>query len=199
MSNDFDDSYTRYQLNRSWLRRLVRKLYLRSARSMISGPCLDFGCGVGELLARLPAGSKGVEYNLVSVEHCRSRGLEVEAYDGLADDWQLTSLPPEWRFESMVISHVLEHLDAPMAVLSKLLAAAAVRGVRNVVVIVPGAAGYRIDPTHRSFVDKAMISDAGRAMTGWKITRSRYFPGNMRAIGDYFAHHELQVVFTRAD
>lgn len=199
VSNDFDDSYTRYQFNRSPLRRFVRKAYLQSARSRISGPCLDFGCGVGELLARLPAGSKGVEYNQASVEYCRRKGFEVDWYDGLADDWQLTSLPADWRFESMVISHVLEHLDAPMSVLSKLLVAASRRGVRTVLVIVPGAAGYRIDSTHRTFVDAAMIGEVGAGMPGWEIALSRYFPGNVRAIGNYFPHHELQVVFTRRD
>lgn len=197
MSNDFDDSYTAYQSERSSARKLVRRLYLRSAASQLTGPVLDFGCGVGELLSRLGEGSKGVEYNRASVDHCRAKGLDVRWYDGSADDWSLSSLPAEWRFESMVISHVLEHLDAPMDVLRRLLEAAASRGVRKTLVIVPGAAGFRIDNTHRTFVQWPMLRDAIAASGDWSVARWRYFPGNLRVIGDFFPHHELQVLLVR--
>jgi hypothetical protein len=180
MSADFDDSYTRYQSDRSWLRKLVRNAYLASARSQVHGPCLDFGCGVGELLARLPEGSKGVEYNRASVDFCRAKGLAVDWYDGEADDWQMTSLPPDWRFESLVVSHVLEHLEQPMSVLRRLLSAAERRGVRRALIVVPGRAGFRIDATHRTFVDWCMISGAGLETMGWTVQRAKYFPLNIR-------------------
>ncbi|MGO1071152.1 class I SAM-dependent methyltransferase [Lysobacter sp. CA199] len=198
MSGDFDASYTAYQTDRSALRRIVRRAYLRSAAAQLHGPTLDFGCGVGELLERLPAGSKGLEYNLATVAHCRARGLDVEAYDGYADDWKLTALHGA-RFESMVISHVLEHLDEPAAILRRLLTAARGLGIGRVLAIVPGQAGYRIDATHRTFVDRAMLStDEVVAGTGFKLARSRYFPGDLRGIGDWFAHHELQALFLAA-
>lgn len=56
---EFDERYTSYQTDRAPLRKLVRKIYLRSAQSLLRGPTLDFGCGVGELLGRLPEGSRG--------------------------------------------------------------------------------------------------------------------------------------------
>jgi hypothetical protein len=73
MSTEFDDRYTRYQSDRSALRKFVRKLYLKRAASQLRGRTLDFGCGVGELLAWLPPGSRGVEYNRATVDHCRAR------------------------------------------------------------------------------------------------------------------------------
>ena len=85
MDNEFDQRYTDYQSERSALRKQVRRIYLRSAASQLHGPVLDFGCGVGELLEKLPAGSLGLEYNLATVAHCRGKGLEVEAYDGFAE------------------------------------------------------------------------------------------------------------------
>jgi hypothetical protein len=30
------------------------------------------------------------------------------------------------------------------------------------------------------------------------MTSRRYFPGNLRALGNWFPHHELQVVFSKA-
>lgn len=195
---DFDADYTRYQTERSLLRKWVRRAYLRSAASQLTGPTLDFGCGVGELLQRLPAGSRGLEYNPATVAYCQHIGLPVQAYDGFADDWNLGVLPADCRLESMVISHVLEHLDDPMDILRRLLKAATRHGVRKVLVIVPGKAGYRIDSTHRTFVDRAMLLQPSITEdSGFAVHSARWFPGNLRAIGDWFPHHELQVVFER--
>lgn len=200
MTTDFDASYTNYQANRSWLRRWVRKFYLRSAARQLEGPTLDFGCGVGELLERLPPGSQGLEYNLATVEFCRRKGLLVEAYDGFADNWQMTMMAPGTRFDSMVISHVLEHLEQPEDVLRRLLQAARGRGIRRVLVIVPGRAGFRIDPTHRTFVDAELLARPEILEgTDFHLRRARYFPGNLRRIGDWFAHHELQVIYAAGD
>lgn len=194
MTTEFDSQYTQYQIKRSSLRKAIRVLYLRRAAAELCGPTLDFGCGVGELLERLPQGSKGVEYNRASVEHCRHKGLPVEWYDGYADDWSLGALPPEWQFRSMVISHVLEHLDEPMSVLRALLKAAEGRGVQRTLVVVPGKAGFRIDATHRTFVDLEMLLAGDVEAIGWCVVSSRYFPGDWRGLGDHFPHHELQVV-----
>lgn len=197
---EFDAAYTEYQTRRSWLRKWVRRAYLLSAQRQLPGPTLDFGCGVGELLARLPAGSRGLEYNPATVDWCRRQGLPVDAYDGFVDDWSLSPLVASGaRFESMVISHVLEHLDEPTQVLNKLLRAASRLGVRQVLVIVPGRAGYRIDDTHRTFVDRAMLSNAATTgNTGFSLANARFFPGNLRAVGDVFPHHELQVRYRHA-
>ncbi len=196
MSDEFDRRYTEYQSNRSFARKWVRRAYLRSAADQLSGPTLDFGCGIGELLERLPPGSKGLEYNLATVEHCRSNGLDVDAYDGFADDWSLSVLPSGQRFESMIVSHVLEHLHEPASVLKRLLGAGESLGIRRVLVIVPGRAGYRIDSTHRTFVDRALLSDPEiLSGTSFSLRRARYFPLDSRIVGDWFPHHELQVLF----
>lgn len=197
---DFDASYTDYQANRSWLRKWVRKLYLRSAARQLKGPTLDFGCGIGELLERLPYGSRGLEYNLATVEFCRAKGLPVDTYDGFSDNWQLSAIPHEVRFDSMVISHVLEHLERPGDVLHRLLSAASIRGIHRVLVIVPGPAGYRIDATHRTFVDTQLLADPEVVSgTGFRLKRARYFPGDVRQLGNWFPHHELQVLYVTGD
>jgi len=197
MSQQFDSTYTHYQLDRSWLRKQVRQLYLRKAASLVSGPTLDFGCGVGELLRLLPPGSQGLEYNKATVEHCQSHGLHVQYYDGFADDWAMSVLTDGTRFESMVISHVLEHLDDPVDKFRKLLAAARPLGIRNVLVIVPGQAGFQFDPTHLTFVDQDMLI-AAVAGTDFTVEHAAYYPGNTRGIGDWFTYHELQMVFVRS-
>ncbi|HEY0708378.1 MAG TPA: methionine biosynthesis protein MetW, partial [Polyangia bacterium] len=83
----YDQRYTAYQSDRSFARKWVRGFYLRSAAALLKGPTIDFGCGVGELLTRLPKGSVGLEINPATVEHCRGRGLDVVLYDADGDDW----------------------------------------------------------------------------------------------------------------
>lgn len=198
MATDFDARYTQYQLSRSSLRKLVRQAYLRRAASMARGRTLDFGCGVGDLLRRLPSGSRGLEYNAATVEHCQHQGLPVDRYDGFADDWSLSILRGEAPFRTIVISHVLEHLDDPIGIFTKLLRSVASLGVTRAVVIVPGRAGFSIDPTHLKFVDRTMLADDSiPSETGFIRVHETFFPGNIRWIGDWFPHHELQVVYER--
>lgn len=197
--SEYGREYTEYQLNRSRFRRWVRNAYLRRAATLVAeGPCIDFGCGVGELLARLPAGSIGLEFNPDTVEHCRRRGLDVAWYDGTRDGWQLGALPPDRRYASLVMSHVLEHLDDPEKALVPLLEAAADRGVGTALLIVPGPAGFRLDPTHRTFIDLTWMRRVFANLRGWDLVHSGYFPFNARPVGKFFAHNELQVLAKRA-
>lgn len=72
----FDDTYTGYQLQRGRLRTWARHFHLRSASGRLAGATLDFGCDVvgGRLISpaprfdaplrqrlRLRAGSRGCE------------------------------------------------------------------------------------------------------------------------------------------
>lgn len=196
--SEFDARYTHYQLDRSPLRKLVRGFYLRAAAKQLSGPTVDFGCGVGELLGRLPDGSIGLEINPASVEHCRTQGLDARFYDAQTDGWALSVLEGRRDLQSLVISHVLEHLEDPASKLRQLLNAGQRLGISSVVAIVPGRRGYALDDTHRTFVDLDMLaSPAVVEGTGFSLVSARYFPGILRIIGDYFAHHELQVTYQR--
>ena len=194
----YGENYTKYQLDRSLPRRLVRQLYLGSAARQLRGPTVDFGCGVGDLLRQLPAGSVGLEVNPVSVDYCRARGLDARLYDGDADQWNLELLGSTMGLQSLVVSHVLEHLDQPMEKLSRLLRAGERLGIERALVIVPGPRGYESDDTHRTFVDLPMLSSAAAtAGTGFALAEAHYFPGDLRIIGQWFPHHELQVSYHR--
>lgn len=194
MNDEYGSAYTAYQAERSALRKFVRRLYLNSAAKALVGPTLDFGCGVGELLARLPDGSKGLEYNHASVDFCRQKGLAVEWYDGYADNWNLSALPKGSCFQSMVISHVLEHLEDPMNVLRALLRWAKSAGVQRVLIIVPGRVGYAADNTHRKYIDWEMLRRFLEEEHCWTVTRRSYFPINLNQAGNWFRYQELQVL-----
>lgn len=199
MNDLYGEGYTRYQAERGRLRRLVRRLYLKRAASFLKGPTVDFGCGVGELLARLPSGSIGLEYNVATVAHCQRKGLDVRLYDGFKDDWGLSEISPEAGFCSMAVSHVLEHLDRPDEILGKLLDAADRVGIQRVLVIVPGPAGYRSDPTHRTFVDADYLAEALSKRATWVARHRGYFPLNCKWLGNFFPYHEYQLVLERTE
>lgn len=191
----FNEEYTEYQLHRSALRRFVRRFYLRHAASLCRGRVLDLGCGIGELLELLPPGSRGLEVNPASVRHCQARGLPVDLYDPVADESLLKNISPG-RFETLIISHVLEHLENPALVLRTLAAACVRRSISRIVVIVPGLKGYQSDITHRTFVTETYLKEAALLPPpGYRVAVKRFFPFNLGLMGRYFRHNELTVVF----
>ena len=63
---EYGKEYLNYQMNRSIVRRMIRKLYLNNIKSFVIGNAVDYGCGSGELLSMLTAESVGFEINEVS-------------------------------------------------------------------------------------------------------------------------------------
>src|SRR5690606_5235152 len=128
----YDEAYLAYLRDRSAWRRRVRQIYLRDIRQYCIGRTIDFGCGVGELLAMLPDGSVGFEVNPATVSYCKQRGLDVRDYDPLVDAYCLASVSPG-AFDTFTMNHVLEHLKEPASVLSMLFESCSRLEIRRVV------------------------------------------------------------------
>ena len=188
--------YTAYQLRpRNRLRQLVRDWYLESAARLVKGRGIDLGCGPGELLQRLPEGSIGLEVNPALVQHCRSRGMDVRLYDPQGDCYRLADLTPG-AYDSLILSHVLEHLQCPAESLRTLLHSARRLALRRVLVIVPGKKGFASDPTHRHHIDAGFFkANSLESTAGYKIAAQNSFPGNIRLLGSVFTHHEFRIVY----
>lgn len=199
-ASEFDHAYAAEQLRRSKhpVRRLIKRFYLDQALQDVHGPTIDLGCGAGQLLAWLPAGSLGVEINPVLVEHLRSKGMNVLGYDAASDDFALTGFRENY-YKTLVISHVLEHFADVASVMRALWRSCSRLGIETIVAIVPGAKGYASDVTHKTFVDERFIETQGlRRVEGFELTKTRYFPINRAYVGDYFTFHELKLVYSRA-
>lgn len=194
----FGEAYTTYQLERSGLRRWIRRqTYFRNMLRFVQGPTLDFGCGVGEFLALLPAGSVGYEINEATVRYCRSRGLTVQLYDPDRDAYQLSDRQPG-QFQTLVVAHVLEHLPDAHTVIRQLLATADRLRLRRVLFVVPGEKGYQHDKTHRTFIDPAYFRQHGLEQVGpYRIVHQRYFPVPAQWFSRFFTHNELVTVYER--
>ena len=84
-----DSRYCDYLSNRGALKAFIRKYYLRNVLKHVLGKAIDFGCGAGTLLSRLPPGSAGFEINEACVDYCSGKGLRVSRYDPAAPGIEL--------------------------------------------------------------------------------------------------------------
>ena len=108
----FDHRYAEVQLARSrspW-RRFLKRFYLQQILADVRGPAIDFGCGAGQLLERLPPGSIGLEVNPYLVHALTARGLRVQRYDPSHDGLSFAGLESE-HFCTFIMAHGLEHFE----------------------------------------------------------------------------------------
>jgi SAM-dependent methyltransferase len=189
--------YTDYQQKRPWFRKQIRQLYLTNILSHVSGPTLDLGCGIGELLEKLPKGSLGTEINQESISYCRQQHLNVIYYDLLERDISFAFLPRN-HYLTCIISHVLEHFSTPQNVLESLFPALAEIGIQKIIVVVPGIKGFKSDPTHKKFINEAFLHHHNLFQTNfYAVNQTRYFPFNIASAGKIFTHNEWIVVYKK--
>ena len=150
---------------------------------------LDIGCGVGRCLAFVDGNGVGVDHNPSSVQECRARGLLAHT----PEEFQRAELG---LFDTILLSHVLEHLDEASgeALVARYLPH--LRPGGRIILITPQEAGQRSDPTHVRFVDAAASRALLERLGAGSIT-SRSFP-MPRLVGRVFVHNETVVVGTLA-
>ena len=190
----YDREYFDYQSSRGWFRKWIRGFYLRSLMGKCQGKIIDLGCGVGELINGLNNGSIGFEINKLAVDYCRQRGLNVSYYNSSADDYML-SLIKNNEYQTLVMSHVLEHLDNPKKVVNNILKAAEEKGLSKIIFVVPGRSGFLSDKTHKNFITMKFFENIND--NTFKVSEVSYFPINIEKFGNYFVHNEMIVVYDR--
>jgi SAM-dependent methyltransferase len=174
----------------AWWKRLldVQRPYRSHLRRLRLGLVLEVGCGIGRNLDHLRGFSVGVDHNRRAVEIARGRGLEAFTPGELrASPWATPG-----RFDSLLFSHVLEHMTAAQA-------AALMRGHLDllreggrVVVLTPQEAGYRSDPTHVEFMDFDKVEGLLR-QSGLEVDARYSFPFP-RLAGAVFKYNEFVIL-----
>jgi len=124
-----------------------------------------------------------------------NKGLNVIHYNPEVDQYNLSFLK-QGQYKSLLISHVLEHLDNPDQVFRTLLESCERIGVVRVFVCVPGKKGYAHDATHMTFINSDYIYDKKLHETAsFKISKIGYYPFNMMRVGNYFTHNEMFIIY----
>jgi SAM-dependent methyltransferase len=193
----YAQEYFDYLKNRGFIRKFVRKFYLRDIQKYCIAKTIDFGCGTGQLLAMLPDGSVGYEVNKVVIDYCKSKGLHVEYYNPELDDYEFNMIHEE-KYSTFTMNHVLEHIENSSEVINKIFRSCTRIGIKRIVFTVPGIKGFQSDKTHRTFIDMKYLSDNGLLNNQYfKLKISKYFPVNMEKFSQYFMHNELRIVFDK--
>jgi SAM-dependent methyltransferase len=187
--NTADATYAEQRLNAetAWWKRLldVQRPYRSHLRKLQLGLVLEVGCGIGRNLDHLRGTSVGVDHNLRAVEIARDRGLTAYTPEELrASGW----IGPGC-FDSLLFSHVLEHMSAEHATELVRGHLDLLRAGGRVVVLTPQEAGFRSDPTHVEFMDFEKVEAVVRA-AGLEVD-SRYSFPLPRFTGALFKYNEF--------
>jgi SAM-dependent methyltransferase len=168
----------------------VQRPYRWNLRRLGLGRTLDVGCGLGRNLLALDDGV-GVDHNVDSVATARARGLRAWT----TQEWPTCPDAVPSSFDSMLVAHVLEHLDetAADAVLASYLPF--LKPDATLVLICPQEKGYTTDHTHVRFVDEQGLRATARRM-GFSPVRQFSFP-LPRAAGKVFPYNEFLLVAQR--
>jgi len=168
-------------------KRVIPNPYRWNLRRMGLGRVLDVGCGVGRCIEFLDGNGIGVDHNPTSVDECRARGFEAYTPEAFA-------LVDVGMFDTLLLSHVVEHLDPGSGIDLVRSYLPYIRPGGRIVLITPQEAGQRSDPTHVTFVD----AEAARSLLASlriPVSRVRSFPFP-RPIGRFFVHNETIAIGT---
>ena len=185
-----DDEYARRLYQSTWWKRLlnVQAPYQWNLRRLKPGRTLDLGCGIGRNLAALGASGVGVDHNASSVEMARNRGLVAFT----PEEFRTSHYNASGTYDSLLVSHVLEHLtkDDARSLIAEYIDLVRPGGL--MILITPQEAGFKRDASHLTFTDFAAL-DALCETVHARIERQFSFPLPRRA-GRFFFYNEFVVV-----
>jgi SAM-dependent methyltransferase len=173
-----------------WKRVLdVQRPYRWNLRRLAPGFTLDLGCGLGRNLVHLDGNGVGIDHNPTSVASCRAAGLE--AYT--PEEFSASGRAAPATFDTLLVSHVVEHLDPADAAALVRDHLAYVRPGGKVILITPQRRGYASDATHVTYVDGDGLHAMADAL-GLRVEQRFSFPFPWPAVGRVFTYNEFVVV-----
>lgn len=188
MNDTATKEYAEYLLKQElapWKQRLhVQLPYRMHLRRLKTGRTLDIGCGIGRNLMALE-NSLGVDHNPHCIDICHSRGLTAFLPDTLHEHAE------EYRgsFDSLLLSHILEHMQPADAIALLLEYLPYLKPQGRIIIITPQEAGYRADKTHVTFIDFPKVDTVFKAVGAQR--REGYSFPFPRRVGHFFKYNEF--------
>ena len=195
----YDHDYATIQIKRAVnpFRAFIKNFYLQNVLKHIQGPSIDYGCGAGQLLEKLPYNSIGVELNPILIDYLKNKGLDIipANNDLLFSEFKLFEIN---KFGTLILSHVLEHFENANLVLVNLFKITSLLNINRVIIVVPGIKGYLSDETHKTFIDYEYLKENNLlAVNGYSITKCEYFPVNLKFLSKLTKYHELVLIYDK--
>lgn len=166
--------------------------YRWNIRRLCRGRVLDVGCGIGRNLRYLGRqDAVGVDHNEHSVDIVRALGYAAHT----PRQFEENASALHGSFDTILVSHVLEHLefDDAVTLVGSYLPALATNG--RVVVICPQQRGYASDHTHVTYFDEPALRRLAAAI-GLDVVKYRSFP-LPRFLGGAWIYNEHILVLSR--
>ena len=168
-----------------WWKRLldVQRLYRAHLQRLQLGFTLEVGCGIGRNLLHLGIENcVGVDHNRAAVQMAKERGAKAFTPDELRASGYAA-------FDSLLFSHVLEHMTSAEALDLVRSHLPLLRAGGRLVVLAPQEAGFRSDPTHVEMMDFAKLAALARE-AGLTVEAQYSFP-LPRLAGKLFKYNEF--------
>lgn len=184
-----DPSYTRYLIKEQkvWWKSLldVQLLCRWNLHRLNPGFVLDIGCGIGRNLINLKGNGVGIDHNFHSVQFVQKLGYEAF----MPDEFQKSFFNTVGRFDTILISHVVEHMRQNEAVKLLKRYEYLLKQGGKFIIITPQEAGYKKDPTHVEFMNFAKLRYIIKELK-CEILKEYSFPFP-RILGYLFIHNEF--------
>jgi SAM-dependent methyltransferase len=191
-ATDADREYTErlLRLQTAWWKRVldVQAPYRWNLRRLKPGFTLEIGCGIGRNLIHLGGTGVGTDTNAQSISVCRARGLKAFT----PEDFSRSEFAKPLTFDSILLSHVAEHMRLPELVALLREYSAYLKADGRLILITPQEVGYRSDATHVEFMDFGKLGSALDEL-GFARERAFSFPFP-RWVGHLFIYNEFVVV-----
>ena len=170
----------------AWKRWLdVQAPYRWNLRRLEPGFTLEVGCGIGRNLAHLRGQGVGLDHNAHSVAAARASGLRAFTPEEFQDSaWNRPGV-----FDSLLLSHVAEHMRRDQLVSLLRTHVPYVRPGGQLILITPQEAGFASDPSHVEFMDLALLRAVAQEL-GLEAVRDFSFPFPRR-FGRLFVYNEF--------
>ena len=190
-SREYTERLVRLQ-RAPWKRLLrVQAPYRWNLRRLRPGFTLEVGCGIGRNLEHLDGNAVGLDLNPFSVAEARRSGLRaLTPAEFAASSWCRPA-----AFDSLLLSHVAEHMrrEELLALLREHLAYVRPGGL--LILVTPQEVGFRSDPSHVEFLDTAALRSVADTL-GLVPVRDYSFPFP-RFFGRLFVYNEFVSVSRR--
>ena len=190
-SREYTERLVRLQ-RAPWKRLLrVQAPYRWNLRRLRPGFTLEVGCGIGRNLEHLDGNAVGLDLNPFSVAEARRSGLRaLTPAEFAASSWCRPA-----AFDSLLLSHVAEHMrrEELLALLREHLAYVRPGGL--LILVTPQEVGFRSDPSHGEFLDTAALRSVADTLALVPV-RDYSFPFP-RFFGRLFVYNEFVSVSRR--
>jgi SAM-dependent methyltransferase len=188
IGTDKEDYTIRLLSQTTWWKRLldVQRPYRKHLQHLQLGLVLDVGCGIGRNLLNIAGSARGVgvDHNVHSVAIAKARGLIAFT----PAEFRASSYAKAPGFDSLLLSHVAEHLQYKEAISLLEEYVCYLRSGGRVVLITPQEAGYHSDQTHVTFVDPHLAAMILKGC-GLRLSGQYSFP-LPRLFGKVFKYNE---------